>query len=101
MELLINKLAVEQEKKKKSELQEKWDCFVETAKNMGLSIDDALNLMRKDVGKKSTQVKRKVPIKYRDPKDPSNVWAGRGKTPNWLQEYVDQGRSKAEFRVDR
>ncbi|WP_235663829.1 H-NS histone family protein [Pseudomonas savastanoi] len=35
--------------------------------------------------------------RYRDPANPFNTWGGRGKRPDWLRKYLDQGRSLSEF----
>ena len=43
--------------------------------------------------------KRPTRAKYRDLENAENTWTGRGKPPKWLQEKLDQGASKDEFRV--
>ena len=40
-----------------------------------------------------------APVKYRDPKNPSNTWAGRGRKPRWLEEALSQGRKLEEFKI--
>ncbi len=42
---------------------------------------------------------RKVPPKYRDPKDRSQTWAGRGATPRWLRAYLKAGHKLEEFAI--
>ena len=42
---------------------------------------------------------RKLPAKYRDPKNPSNVWAGRGALPRWMQERIAAGAKKEHFLI--
>ncbi|MEZ1894432.1 H-NS histone family protein [Pseudomonas aeruginosa] len=37
--------------------------------------------------------------RYRDPANPFNTWSGRGKRPTWLREYLDAGRTLAEFEI--
>ena len=37
--------------------------------------------------------------KYRNPKDPSQTWTGRGRKPNWLVEAVSQGAKLESFEV--
>lgn len=38
--------------------------------------------------------------KYRDPKDPSNTWSGRGRMPNWLASALKNGKaSKDDFLI--
>jgi DNA-binding protein H-NS len=42
---------------------------------------------------------RKVPPKYRNPKNPSETWAGRGGTPRWLKEFLKQGKKLEDFAI--
>lgn len=38
---------------------------------------------------------------YIDPNNPENSWAGRGRKPVWLMEYLNEGRSLEEFKVKK
>jgi len=50
--------------------------------------------------KRRTSLKgRKLPPKYRNPKKPSETWAGRGATPLWLRALLKQGKKLEEFAV--
>lgn len=40
-----------------------------------------------------------VAMKYRDPKNPANEWSGRGRSPNWMQAYLDAGKKKEDFLI--
>ena len=42
-----------------------------------------------------------VPPKYRNPDQPSETWAGRGKRPRWLVAQLKSGRRIEDLRVDR
>lgn len=42
---------------------------------------------------------RKLPIRYRNPDDPSQVWAGRGLQPRWLKQALKSGKKLADFLV--
>ncbi len=42
---------------------------------------------------------RKVPPKYRDPKNRAQTWAGRGATPRWLRAYIKAGHKLEEFAI--
>lgn len=37
--------------------------------------------------------------KFRNPDDPSETWAGRGKQPRWLTEQLRSGRKMDDFRI--
>ncbi len=39
----------------------------------------------------------KLPPKYRDPHNPANTWAGRGKRPKWLEAKIAAGHRIEEF----
>ncbi|HET6568322.1 MAG TPA: H-NS histone family protein [Rhodothermales bacterium] len=43
--------------------------------------------------------KGKAPIKYRDPNNPENTWAGRGRKPKWLEEALARGKKVEDFAV--
>jgi DNA-binding protein H-NS len=44
---------------------------------------------------------RKVPPKYRNPKNRSETWAGRGATPRWLRAYIKSGHKLEEFAIGK
>jgi DNA-binding protein H-NS len=50
-------------------------------------------------GRRSSMKGRKVPPKYRNPKNRSETWAGRGAMPRWLRSLVEQGRKVEEFAI--
>jgi DNA-binding protein H-NS len=41
----------------------------------------------------------KVLPKYRNPRNPDETWAGRGKQPRWLVAQLRSGRKLEEFRI--
>ncbi|MDN5619705.1 MULTISPECIES: H-NS histone family protein [unclassified Psychrobacter] len=41
---------------------------------------------------------RKAPIKFRDPLDSSNVWAGRGRTPLWYKARLKEGYKEEDLK---
>ena len=42
-----------------------------------------------------------VPPKYRNPDQPSETWAGRGKRPRWLVAKLKSGKRINDFRIKR
>jgi DNA-binding protein H-NS len=49
-------------------------------------------------------MRRKYPPvlpKYRNPSDPSETWAGRGKQPRWLVSQLKAGKKIDDFLIDR
>lgn len=41
----------------------------------------------------------KIPAKYQNPDNPTQTWAGRGKTPLWLAAALKKGRLKEDFLI--
>ena len=39
----------------------------------------------------------KVPPKYRNPDDPSQTWAGRGRQPRWYAEHLERGKKPEDM----
>jgi DNA-binding protein H-NS len=39
--------------------------------------------------------------KYRNPKNPTETWSGRGKQPRWLGPLIQAGRRLDDFLIDR
>jgi DNA-binding protein H-NS len=53
--------------------------------------------------KKMSHARRHYPQvfpKYRNPADPSETWAGRGKQPRWLTAQLKSGKRIDDFRID-
>jgi DNA-binding protein H-NS len=50
-----------------------------------------------------SQAKRPYPKvfpKYKNPANPSETWAGRGKKPRWLTAQIKSGKQIDDFRID-
>jgi DNA-binding protein H-NS len=53
--------------------------------------------------KKTSHARRPYPQvfpKYRNPAEPSETWAGRGKKPRWLTAQLESGKRIDDFRID-
>ena len=50
-------------------------------------------------GKSERRPYPKVFPKYRNPNDPSETWAGRGKQPRWLAALLEAGKQLEDFRI--
>ncbi len=60
-----------------------------------LTLDEVMaHLAPKPRRKRST-----LPPKYRDPSNPANTWAGRGKRPKWLAEKLAAGARIEDFAI--
>jgi len=66
-------------------------------KELAASIDVNVEIL--EDGKKTVRTVSKVPIKYRHPKDSEKTWTGRGMTPKWMQDLLEKGHDRSEFKV--
>lgn len=53
----------------------------------------------KATARKATGSTAKVAPKYRNPANPSETWAGRGKQPRWLAAETAKGRKAEDFLI--
>jgi len=84
---------------KKREVQEKEKVLNELkliAESRGFSLDQLLKGGDKG-GKAKTG--RTVQVKYRHPQNADLAWTGRGRKPQWVQEWVAGGRKLEELAV--
>lgn len=50
-------------------------------------------------GKRAAGKRGPVAVKYRNPKDPSQTWTGRGRKPTWMVEALKKGAKIESFAV--
>ena len=56
----------------------------------------------KSKGRRVSKMKgRKVAPKYRNPKNRSETWAGRGAMPRWLAAEIKKGKKREDFAIDK
>jgi len=90
---------VERELKKrermaKAEAKKKIQAIAQEA---GFAVSELLEEAKPKTRK--TKIRAKAKIKYRDPKNAKNTWAGRGRMPRWMAAYVEKGKKKEDFAV--
>lgn len=94
---LIGRLSIIKKEHDAEQLKGCWKEFEMCAEGIGISIDEAIDMCIEDDNK--TTKKRSLRVKYKDPENPNNSWAGRGKLPIWLKDYEAAGRDRSEFKV--
>ena len=85
MEAQIQRLKVEKLNTERVALRQK---LTDEAKKHGYSIQDLFGRARKGKGT--------VAVKYRDPKNRTNTWTGRGRMPRWMATATKGGKAKKE-----
>jgi DNA-binding protein H-NS len=68
------------------------------AASTGYSLEDLLG-MGKTRTRAAVRTQKSVAEKYRNPRDPSQSWSGRGKRPRWLQDLLQQGATLESLQV--
>src|SRR5689334_3910855 len=54
---------------------------------------------RRNPGNDADGRKREVAPKFRNPDNPAETWAGRGRKPKWVEEKLAAGRELSELRI--
>lgn len=63
------------------------------AQSIDMSPEEVIMQMNRSSSRGSSEVK------YRNPENESETWAGRGKRPNWLLDKLSQGHDLEDFKV--
>jgi DNA-binding protein H-NS len=71
----------------------KWDERLRKLNSASRTVDGS--------GKRERRPYPKVLAKYRNPKNPKETWAGRGKQPRWLAAQLQSGKKLDEFLIRR
>ncbi len=98
LDALIDQAADLIEKKKAQALVDAKAEIEKIAAATGMSVEELLGLKAGKV-KKASATKKPVADKYRNPKDHTQTWTGRGKRPKWLQEMLDRGGKLENFLI--
>lgn len=92
---LQNAVAVAIASQEKKARKEAKATIEKTAREMGFSIGE---LFGGDAAKGSGKQQASAP-KYADPADPSRTWTGRGRKPNWVKAYLEEGKSLDDLAI--
>jgi|SRR5687768_5995394 DNA-binding protein H-NS len=101
---------------KRSELQqmsvdELWALHAEVSETLAMRItaeksllEERLLLLSRQSQKPQLQTRQRQPYppvlaKFRNPDDPDETWAGRGKQPRWVTQQLKSGRRLEELKI--
>ena len=65
-----------------------------------LAAQEGLTLSEVIASRAPRKSRAKAKVKYANPKNPAEVWTGRGKQPAWVREAVAGGRTLESLHVD-
>ncbi|MEA3413858.1 MAG: H-NS histone family protein [Pseudomonadota bacterium] len=92
----LGKLSSDITKEIKSRQDEERKRVLKEMKDLAASIGSTVEEL---VGT-SAPKKRRIPPKYRNPKDASQTWTGRGKQPRWIRDSLASGKKLTDLAVD-
>jgi DNA-binding protein H-NS len=76
-------------KKQNAERMELRQKLIDEAKKNAFDIHELF-------GRGGRRGKGTVAVKYRDPKNPTNTWTGRGRMPRWMAAATKGGKAKKD-----
>jgi len=82
---IAKELKYRQEEERKRVLKE----MKELAASIGSTVEELVGT--------GTPKKRRIPAKYRNPKDSSQTWTGRGKQPRWVRDELASGKKLTDL----
>lgn len=91
---LIKRAHDEIGRKEAQRLEEARDRISQIANEYGLPLEDLLKAQPRVRASRG-----KAAPKYRNPNDPSQTWAGRGRKPSWLEAELKQGANLEDFAI--
>lgn len=90
----IDRELKKRERKAKAEAKKKIQAIAQEAGFPVAELMEEIKPARRKTGKRA-----KAKVKFRDPKNPNNTWAGRGRMPKWMAAQVEKGKKKEDFAV--
>lgn len=84
---LQDRAAQEIKARQNQEVAKAREQILAIAQSVGVPLDDLVR------STKSVKVSKKAAVQYRHPENASLEWTGRGRQPNWVKAWVDEGKS--------
>lgn len=93
---LQQRILGELEKRTDQRIEELQGEINKIASSVGKTPEELLRRLPKSAKKKA---KSPAAARYRNPSNPEQTWAGRGKRPKWLTEALENGHTLDEFLI--
>ena len=90
----LNQLISEAQSMIKKRQREKRSDVVQQMRQLASSVGVSFELIPE-----SKTVKSKTPPKYRNPKDSSQTWTGRGPQPKWYKQALSMGKKPSDLLI--
>lgn len=79
--------------KRDEEITQAYELFQNTAKKLGVSIEEIIKRGMK------AKAKVKKPARYQNPDNPEETWSGFGRKPAWLATALEAGFKLEDFEI--
>jgi DNA-binding protein H-NS len=93
---LIKDAEDEIKKRRRETRRETLSEIKKLAEQQGFSLNELVGLSRGPRAKRAAQ----KTVKYRHPEDPDKTWAGQGRQPKWIREWLASNKSLEELAVE-
>lgn len=99
LENLHAHLQKELEVREENKIKQVENEYRRLAASIGMEPEEVvMQMQRKGAKRTSAQGVRKE-VRYQNPDNPLQTWAGRGKRPKWLTEKLENGASLEDYKV--
>jgi DNA-binding protein H-NS len=100
IERFISELEAERKKRGEEKRRALKEQIKSMAKEHGISLAELFPQTGRDKSQRKAKRKRgDQTVKYRNPTEPSQTWAGNGRKPAWLVEALASGKTLEDFKV--
>ena len=92
----VDAAIVERQATEKRDMARKLEAMASAS---GFTVRELFGARRGRPPLKSSAKGQRVAVKFRNPKDPSQTWTGRGRMSKWLAEALKRGQNIETFKV--
>ena len=101
LDTLINQAQARKQELHREELGKVRADVTDFALSKGYTIEELFGKTKRGAQKRATGKRGTVAPKYRNPKDASQTWTGRGKRPLWFQALLDSGKKESDLLIKK
>lgn len=93
LQALLTQIPEEIDKRKRREKSALVNEIAQIASKRGYSLKELIGKAPRPVKTGKGRKRRPLAVKYRHPKQADLTWTGRGRRPNWVSEWLDEGQT--------
>ena len=93
LQALLTQIPGEIDKRKRREKSALVNEIAQIASKRGYSLKELIGKASRPVKTGKGRKRRPLAVKYRHPKQTDLTWTGRGRRPNWVNKWLDEGKT--------